>query len=363
MIQENKVGIQEFQKLIKTQNNFEGTASDSIGASGGIGTLWNKRKWELIKLKLNNWWVRTDLKDKKTNEEYTIINIYFPNHYRDKALCWESVKNEAQDRQGSKLVIRGDINMILNIEEKLGRNYFNNPSRTALEDLIEEYKLLDIPPSNGKFTWSNKIIRAHNIQERIDRILIQENLAAGYSSIKSKIVHTSASNHKLVALSLDSLENHGPIPFKYNKIWDNKEDFRKLIKESWETENRQEEEEIRQKSRCIWLKAGDKNTAFFHNNLKIRRVGNQIDKIQVDGKEIKEREKIKEAAHNYFKNLLSAGDQRVDSIDFLQQINSKINEQQNSELEKEVTNEEIREATWSMRPDKAPGPDQSISMP
>jgi len=48
-------------------------------------------------------------------------------------------------------------------------------------------------------------------------------------------------------------------------------------------QNRQEEEESRQKSRCLWLKAGDKNTVFFHNNLKIRRAGNQIDKIQVEG--------------------------------------------------------------------------------
>ena len=48
-------------------------------------------------------------------------------------------------------------------------------------------------------------------------------------------------------------------------------------------QNRLEEEEIRQKSKCLWLKAGDKNTAFFHNNLKIRRAGNQIEKIQVEG--------------------------------------------------------------------------------
>lgn len=52
--------------------------------------------------------------------------------------------------------------------------------------------------------------------------------------MKSKIVHASASNHKPVVVILDRLENQGLIPFKYNKLWDSKEDFGKLIRESSE---------------------------------------------------------------------------------------------------------------------------------
>lgn len=47
----------------------------------------------------------------------------------------------------------------------------------------------------------------------------------------------------------------------------------------------------------------------------------------------------------------------MESEDFLQQISSKINEQQNRELEKEVIEEEIREAIWSMYSEKALRPD------
>jgi len=71
-------------------------------------------------------------------------------------------------------------------------------------------------------------------------------------------------------------------------------------------QNRVEEEELQQKSRCLSLNAGDKNTSFFHNNLKLRRAGNQIDKIIAEGKELREQEEIKEAAHNHFKSLLTA---------------------------------------------------------
>ena len=74
--------------------------------------------------------------------------------------------------------------------------------------------------------------RTPNIKERLDRILIHESIVAGFSSIKSKIIHATAFDHKPVVLILDTLKNFGPIPFKYNKNWDSKEDFSKIIKDS-----------------------------------------------------------------------------------------------------------------------------------
>lgn len=131
-----------------------------------------------------------------------------------------------------------------------------------------------------------------------------------------------------------------------------KELFRELYRQ-----NRAEEEEQRQKSRCLWLKAGDKNTTFFHNNTKIRRARNQIDRIEVDGQEISEQDKIQEAAFNHFHSLLSAGPQQTDSSTFLSAIENKISDSKNRNLDQEVTEEEIREAIFSMQQDKAPGPD------
>ena len=77
------------------------------------------------------------------------------------------------------------------------------------------------------------------------------------------------------------------------------------------------------KSRDLSLKSGNKNTTFFHNSMKIRQARNQIEQIQVDGQEIKEAEELKIAAHNYFKDLLTANDQQAVNEDFLQHINKK----------------------------------------
>lgn len=62
---------------------------------------------------------------------------------------------------------------------------------------------------------------------------------------------------------------------KENKEED-KQDYLNEKKLFWEIyrQNRKEEEELRLISRCLWLKAGDKSTAFFHNTMKIRRAKN-----------------------------------------------------------------------------------------
>ena len=69
-----------------------------------------------------------------------------------------------------------------------------------------------------------------NIKERLDRVLVQKNIATDYTSVKSKIIHTTASDHKPVAIILGKLDNQGPLPFRYNSIWDSNKEFRNQLK-------------------------------------------------------------------------------------------------------------------------------------
>ena len=65
-----------------------------------------------------------------------------------------------------------------------------------------------------------------------------------------------------------------------------------------------EEEEARLKSRCLWLKAGDQNTKFFHNQCKERNRKNTIKEItSKEGVQISDMEEIKTEIKNYFEDL------------------------------------------------------------
>eukprot|EP00253_Pinus_taeda_P031914 PITA_31914 len=429
LLQETKIMDQEFQTSMKRSRNYEGIAISAMGASGGIGTIWDKRKWKLKDDMQNRWWTRIDMKSSVTAEDFSIYNVYAPPHFRDKASCWESLSLDLLTAQGRNIFLGGDLNLIRSAEEKMGRNFYADSSREALEEIIQTHNLIDIPPKNGRFTWSNKRAGKNNIKERLDRILVQERILTNFPRIQSTIIQGFISDHKPVALHLDKGENWGPIPFKYNKAWDSRQDFRDLIKEQWardisgsphfiwesklklirsaikqwarkyaaeqgkqktdlqekinlwskEKENVQvseedqqtenelykklynqnhlEEEEQRQKSCCLWLNSGDKNTSFFHNNLKLRRAGNNIERIMVDGRVVTDQEQIKDAASQHFKTILTVDPHYLENPDFLSIIKNKISEAQNADLDKEITLEEIEWSLHSMPMDKAPGPD------
>eukprot|EP00253_Pinus_taeda_P012894 PITA_12894 len=91
--------------------------------------------------------------------------------------------------------------------------------------------------------------------------------------------------------------------------------------------NREEEQKWRIKSRKLWLKGGDKNSAFFHKKTTARKIRNNITSI-------------------------------VDREDNLQTSESAINKEINENLSKEIEEEEIRGAIWALQRDIAPGPDE-----
>lgn len=119
-----------------------------------------------------------------------------------------------------------------------------------------------------------------------------------------------------------------------------------------------EEEEWRLKSKSLWLKAGDKNTTFFHNTTRIKRIKNHIDRIKdSEGKEVRGQEEIKKEAFRYYKNLLSSSAANSEYEEFLQHTPKKISDGENSELTKEVEEKEVDAVIWDLHPDKAPGLD------
>lgn len=93
-----------------------------------------------------------------------MINIYAPNHYREK-VCWNSLKDILSQVQNRSIIIGGDLNRVFNADEKFGGSFHVDPSRYSIENIMESYNLLDIPPNNGIYTWSNKTISKSNIKE------------------------------------------------------------------------------------------------------------------------------------------------------------------------------------------------------
>jgi hypothetical protein len=135
--------IQERIKLLKKS---EGVVVNSIGAFGGILTIWDTTCVENEVTFCSQNWILTVLRCKETSLKTTIINIYKPTRYMDKISCWNSLFVVKEYLDLSSCIIVGDFNTILHNSEKRGGYPIHDLMRERMEDLIMEWDLIYMKP-------------------------------------------------------------------------------------------------------------------------------------------------------------------------------------------------------------------------
>ena len=84
LIQETKMEEAAFLHVSQKFWKKGGKAAiSSKGASGGIGTLWDDKKYEAVDTKYSPSWILTLLRQKETHMLVRVFNIYAPNSYAE----------------------------------------------------------------------------------------------------------------------------------------------------------------------------------------------------------------------------------------------------------------------------------------
>ncbi|XP_042969188.1 uncharacterized protein LOC122301898 [Carya illinoinensis] len=129
-----------------------------------------------------------------------------------------------------------------------------------------------------------------------------------------------------------------------------------ISKMELETWKKREESMLAQKAKVKWLRARDNNTRFFHSVLK-RRQQNQVNQmLKADGTSFESPEAVHKGAVTYFQELLSKGGEGglPELNPFIDKI---ITEEENKEITKSPSVEEIQLALFSIPTESSPGPD------
>ncbi|KAF3654185.1 putative N-alpha-acetyltransferase 35, NatC auxiliary subunit-like isoform X2 [Capsicum annuum] len=114
-----------------------------------------------------------------------------------------------------------------------------------------------------------------------------------------------------------------------------------------------EETSWRQKSRCLWLKEGDRNTKYFQKVANSQRRYN-IDKLSVGSEIIEDQEQIRKEILDLYENLYTEQEPWRPSANFEGLAN--ITGEESMRLEGIFEEEEVFAVIKSCSPDKAPGP-------
>lgn len=232
LIQETKLEDLVFLQASKKFWKKDGAhATSTHGASGGLGLLWNPNKFSLISKYLNTHLIFLKMQHLESKEIIFLFNVYVPNNVGEKKLCWDSIKNLADLENLENTIIVGDLNLTLLSLEKRGGSIVRDPARELAEDLMQDLDLIDIKPTNGKFTWSNKRVGLGYIAARLDRFLVQSSFLLLGLEARMCILHSSVSDHKPISLELLTPKDLGPIPFRFSSLWTKETDFMEKVRD------------------------------------------------------------------------------------------------------------------------------------
>ena len=102
-----------------------------------------------------------------------------------------------------------------------------------VEELIQQWDLLDFKTKKGFYTWTNNRLGTEHISTRLDIFLLENMLLLEKKLISPKILPWFSSDHKPILLQLEEEENLGPIPSRFNPLWIEKDDFMETIMSAW----------------------------------------------------------------------------------------------------------------------------------
>uniref|UniRef100_A0A2N9IB59 Uncharacterized protein n=1 Tax=Fagus sylvatica TaxID=28930 RepID=A0A2N9IB59_FAGSY len=198
---------------------------DSVGASGGIILMWDKRVVDRVDVAIGNFSVSCRFSEVATGFEWAFSGVYGPNRAMERSLMWEELAGIASWWE-VPWCVGGDFNIVRYPSERVGATDFS-PSMREFTDFIFSMGLLDLPMDGGNFTWSNARSRS-----RLDRFLCSPLLADHFSRIAQRRLPRLLSDHFPILLSCGFMQKRQS-PFRFENMWLKSEGFHNRVHQWW----------------------------------------------------------------------------------------------------------------------------------
>lgn len=166
------------------------------------------------------------------NVVFPLVNVYGPTKTEEKAKVWKDISDKIDSGYKDRVIVAGDFNALLDLEEKKGGLLMSNKVMEDFRDFVTTNHLFDVIPKNGKYTWTNRRANFARISKRLDRFLVGPFWMDPAFNLDSCILPLSLSDHFSVQLRSQEVNKNYKGSFRFQRMWWRDKDFLPNV-ESW----------------------------------------------------------------------------------------------------------------------------------
>ncbi|KAL8125037.1 hypothetical protein AgCh_012638 [Apium graveolens] len=416
-LSETLVKRNKIEAVCKTIH-FAGSFSiDAQGHGGGLALLWKNTGAVEIKDSCNHYIDFEVVCNQLGRWRYT--GFYGCPERGRRQESWDLIR-DLESRSALPWCILGDFNDMLFEFEKVGGRPQPRYLLEGFHATISDCGLQDLGFTGCQYTWERFRGTPAWIQERLDRGLANQQWRQLFPNAVIQVLEVSTSDHLPLLLQLNR-QIYVPKTrrFRFENVWIRDVECMNLVQESWTTNgignilekiefcrmkldewgggtlkelsqkikhsrwvmrkfrSRRdtlgvqtyndarceflkllERQEIywKQRSKQFWLREGDQNTRFFHKFASGRKKNNQIVRLKnKDGEWVDCMHGIQEIITEYFTDLFKSSG-TGGHLSANEKV-SCVTDLQNTQLMAPISDDEVKNAVFSMHAEKAPGYD------
>ncbi|GJZ83182.1 RNA-directed DNA polymerase, eukaryota [Tanacetum coccineum] len=262
-----------------------------------------------------------------TSSKLLIISVYAPQDPVEKRMLWDYLLHLIKGWEGEYVLI-GDFNEVRSEHERFG-TLFNANAAKAFNTFIAQANLIDLPLEGYSFTWFHT---SASKMSKLDRFLVSEE---GFDNLVRKSWSKPVHDEKN---SMDRLKK------KFQNI--------KANIKTWRKKGMCHEETLAERTK-LQHRLYDLNSLISQDMAQKAKI--HIRGVLVDGEWISETNKVRNEFLSHFSNRFSAPPSprlRLES-----QFDKVLSQEQNDDLERPISKDEIKCAVWDCGTNKSPGPD------